>query len=181
MKHPFLGKCRALGQENQNSGIDWIEMSSLLNSSMANFIRDTVTPVVSLLLYLCIDEPDITRNGKVGKPANPQPKKVKKGWRTFASNGLTEWDVGVRIGAALKSAYARSTVSPADGNEGGGSVRSHVRRAHWHTFLSGKRKDEDGNPIPSSLRQRDLRWMPPIAVAVGDYDSMPAVIKPVSE
>jgi hypothetical protein len=55
-----------------------------------------------------------------------------------------------------------------------------MRRAHWHTIISGKRKAPDGSDIPAEKRQRELRWMPPIAVNVDDIDAMPAVVKKVT-
>ena len=84
----------------------------------------------------------------------------------------------MRLGAAIRDAQARSHT--ADAGSGAG-VRPHVRRAHWHTFLSGARLREDGSAIPSSARRRELRWMPPVPVNVRDLDELPAVIHPVQQ
>ena len=56
--------------------------------------------------------------------------------------------------------------------------RPHIRRAHWHTILSGPRLRE-GQPVPASERQADLRWMPPIAVNLEDAADLPATIRKV--
>lgn len=142
-------------------------------------LEAVVPPIINLLLYLCSDQPDLTRRGKPGTPANPRPKKTRrKGWRLFPASGPLEWDAGVRLGAALRRAYQREETGQAP-QETGRSVRPHVRRAHWHTILSGKRKREDGSDIPADERKRDLRWMPPIPVAVDDIDAMPSTVRPV--
>jgi hypothetical protein len=49
------------------------------------------------------------------------------------------------------------------------------------TAMGGiQRKAPDGSDIPAEKRQRELRWMPPIAVNVDDIDAMPAVVKKVT-
>lgn len=131
--------------------------------------------IINLVLYIC-SEPEFMHKSQIDTPHNPQPKKTKKGWRLFQASGFKTWDVGVRIGAALRKAYqAEETGQTATG----ATVRPHVRRAHWHTFVSGKRLDKYGNPIAAADRKRELRWMPPLAVNVDDVDDLPAVIKPV--
>jgi len=59
-----------------------------------------------------------------------------------------------------------------------------VRRAHWHTFRAGPRLDAQGQPIPAELRRSDLRWLPPIPVALDpltDPASLPAVVHTVAD
>jgi len=60
-------------------------------------------PIMSLLLYLC------SQAGEIGddqyQPRNPTPKRTKRGWRLFAVDQPTTWEVGVRLGAALRGAY----------------------------------------------------------------------------
>lgn len=142
-------------------------------------IADAVRPIISLLLYLCTDDPDLTRRGKPDTPANPVPKRTRRrGWQLFPASGPLEWDVGVRIGSALRAAYQREQTG-GDAAPTGRSVRPHVRRAHWHTFLSGPRLRDDGTAIPSDQRRRDVRWVPPIGINVDDLADLPATIKPV--
>lgn len=63
-----------------------------------------------------------------------------------------EWhDVGCRIGADLR-AYSRSA---SRGEHNGGTVRPHMRRAHWHHFWTGPRNGE---------RKLVLRWLSPTMV-----------------
>lgn len=132
--------------------------------------RRLLEPLLSLALYLCA-APDLTRRTAPSSPARTRPGAAP------AATGPTEWDVGVRMGAGLRAAYAREQTS-GEAAPTGRHVRPHIRRAHWHTILSGPRL-RDGADIPAAERQRDLRWMPPIPVALDDVDQLPAVIRRV--
>lgn len=135
--------------------------------------RDHIRALIALTLYLCSQDRDVTdRNGNPTRSAHqrhqapPQPT-------------LRHWNVGTRIGAALRAAHQREQ---AGGDAASGrSVRPHVRRAHWHTILSGPRFDAEGTPIDPADRTRTIRWLPPIAVNVDDLDAMPSVIHPVKD
>lgn len=146
-------------------------------SSTKGPLIEFLAPALSLVLYLCSQQ-EFTRRGTEDTPANPQPKKTKKSWKLFPADGPLEWDVGVRIGAALRQAY-QSEQSGGDGLPTGRQVRPHVRRAHWHTFVSGPRIAKDGSDIPADKRQRNLRWVPPIAVNVDAIDEIPSVIRTI--
>lgn len=127
-------------------------------------------PMLSLLLYLCADHADVV--GGRDHPHRPEPKRTKTGLRLFPTDKPTKWDVGVRIGAALRLAYQREQEADAAGAPSGRTMRPHVRRAHWHTFLAGRR---DGD------RERRVKWLPPIPVNVEDVSELPSVIRPVEK
>lgn len=76
--------------------------------------------------------------------------------------------MGVRLGAALRRAYQAEQTGAERPHAG---PRPHVRRAHWHGYWSGPR---DG------ARRYDLRWLPPIAVALSDANELPAVVRRVT-
>ena len=80
---------------------------------------------------------------------------------------MTTWDVGVRLGAALRRAYQAAQTGGTDTHAG---PRAHIRRAHWHGFWSGPREGE---------RRFDLRWLPPIPVNVEDVGELPFTVRPV--
>lgn len=143
---------------------------SLPPDSFEALAQKTLTPIVSLLLYLCTEASDIS--GRKGTPKNPDPIRTRRhGIRLFAADGPATWGVGVRLGAALRRAYQREETG-ANVAESGRTVRPHVRRAHWHTFVSGPRN----NP---QMQRRALKWLPPIPVAITDYDELPAVVRGV--
>lgn len=125
-------------------------------------------PLVSLLLYICSQAGEIGDDQR--RPAKPQPVRTRRdGLRLFAPDSPTTWDVGVRLGAALRRAYQAEQTAQ-EGTHAG--PRAHIRRAHWHGYWSGPRND-------TQARRFDLRWMPPIAVNVDDMDQLPATVRPV--
>lgn len=142
-------------------------------------LLDELEHVISLLLFICSQPDELGEPGR--RPVNPEPKRTKKGWRLFAADKATTWDVGVRIGAALRRACQQVETGSreTDPDSGRARPRAHVRRAHWHTFVSGPRLDRGGRPIPAEDRKRDIRWVPPIPVNVGDPDDLPAVVRKV--
>ena len=131
-------------------------------------LADGVAPLLSLLLYLCADEAEIGDGTR--HPTMPKPKRTNKGWRHFPPDAPSVWDVGVRIGAALRRAYHASETGQGtiDQATGRARPRAHVRNAHWHTFLAGHGRTE-----------RKLKWLPPIPVNIGDIDTLPTTVRPV--
>lgn len=125
-------------------------------------------PIISLLLYLCSEEPELDGHGR---PGNPRPKKVKGGTRTFPVPGPRHWSVGSRIGAALKAAHERTNNEREDGSAGGRTrPRPHLRRAHWAIRWTGPRTQEQA-PV--------LRWIQPTLVAADTDEELPATIRRV--
>ena len=129
-------------------------------------IRDQVEPLVSLLLYLCSQAGEIGDGTRA--PKRPEPIKTKRGLRLFPADRPTTWDVGVRMGAALRAAYHAAEVGQGGHHAG---PRPHVRRAHWHGFWSG--------PRDADARKFALKWLPPIPVNLDLGDDLPAVVRPV--
>lgn len=146
----------------------------LLLDSVASS-RPFVEPLVSLLLYLCSQNSEI--GGDSRRPINPNPKKTKNGPRLFSPDRHTVWDVGVRLGTAIRRAQSKVD-SDDDGSHA--APRPHIRRAHWHGFRSGPCKLVDGTTIPTEKRKFDLRWLPPIMVNVDSVDDLPATIRPIN-
>ncbi|MFO1207058.1 MAG: hypothetical protein U1E63_15275 [Burkholderiales bacterium] len=127
-----------------------------------------VGPILSLALYLCAENAEI--NGP-RRPTRPIPKRTKKGPRLFPADSPTTWDVGVRIGAALRKAYHEAETSSAPVGTGP-SPRPHIRRAHWHGYWTGPKNTPEE-------RKLALKWLPPISVRISDVNNLPSVIHPV--
>ena len=120
-----------------------------------------LSSALSLLLYLCSEEPDITP----GLPVKPKPKKVKGGEKLFAAKEIQEWQVAWRLGAAIRAAREQSEIKGVGTHA---SPRPHIRRAHWHSFRAGKER-----------RETRVKWLPPIAVNL--KGELPAVIRRVED
>jgi hypothetical protein len=137
-----------------------LEQNALPSESLVG----AIAPMVSLLLYLCSESADYRR------PPPPKSKRNKQGERLLAPVRPTTWDVGARIGAALRRARDAEHEFSGEPSAAGTRPRAHIRRAHWHTFWTGPR---DGERTPL------VKWLPPIPVNVDDLDAMPAVVHPV--
>lgn len=133
-------------------------------------LRDFALKILSVLLYLCSDEPDY---GDRIPPARAAATKVKGGEKWIAAPGVKTWDVGIRIGAAIRKYRATAEKSESAGGGRHSPKRPHMRRAHWHGFWKGSRKEPEKQKFI-------LHWIPPIPVKMSDADS-PTVIRPVKE
>jgi hypothetical protein len=157
---------------------DWIARCRRFDLDKDVIIATTlewVHPVINLLLYLCAG----ADYAGATVPNNPLPTKTKRGPRLFPPQKETTWNVGTRMGAALRTAYTAQARS--EGGATGEHVRPHIRRAHWHGFRSGPMLDAQGEPIPKENRPFDLRWLPPIPVNIGENEALPSVIRPVKD
>lgn len=150
-------------------------MDEVSKAASFEVMYPVVNSAMSLILYLCSKAADYNENRK---PSNPQPKQGKKDFpRYFPPDKPTTWDVGVRMGAALRRAYAEQEMDGIPSTHA--SPRAHVRCAHWHGFRSGPMKTATGAVIPAEQREFELRWLPPIPVNVSDLDNLPATIRRV--
>jgi hypothetical protein len=126
-----------------------------------------LSPLMALLLYLCADDAEI--GDGTARPKHPQPTRTKQGSRLFPATAPTMWDVGLRIGAAIRRAEQHDT-SRAQAAGERSRPRAHIRRAHWATYWTGRRSGE---------QTAVLRWLPPIPVNVECAEAMPVTVRPV--
>lgn len=132
-------------------------------------ITKLAEPVISLLLYLCSDAPEI--DGR-GTPGNPRPTKTKRGWRIFPANQPRAWTVGARIGATLQAARKHTATDKETLPSGRARPRPHIRRAHWALRWTGPR-DQEQTPV--------LRWIQPTLIAANaSAEELPATIRPTN-
>lgn len=117
-------------------------------------VRETLRPLLNLALYLCSEAPDMRLPGGAALAGGkPQAKKTKSGWRIFPPDKATRVAVGEDIGGQIRQAAEAGREHPHNG------PRPHIRRAHWHGYWMGPRKDG---------QRFELRWLPPIPVAMGE-------------
>jgi len=129
------------------------------------------SPLVSLVLYLCSVNGEIGSDGQ--RPARPSVKKTKKGPRLFPPMQPKTWDVGVRMGAALRRAAAAASETAVASDElrpgkQRNSPRPHFRRAHWQGYWTGPRTSE---------QKYIVKWIQPLLI--GSHDEIPVTIRPV--
>ena len=115
---------------------------------------------LSLLLYLCAEDVDIEASARVkATPRKPPPKQHQPP----AVPGL--WEVGYRVGSAFRAHEARAATAPPPGDDAGasgGAKKPHVRKAHWHTYWTGK-----GRAVPK------VNWLHPMLINTHTADSIP--------
>lgn len=129
-------------------------------------IADDVQPFVNLVLYLCSVNADFGSK----RPSHPI-RKLRKG-KVQAATEPRIWDVGVRVGSAIRGAKAEDSKEIGDTGTHA-SPRPHFRRAHWHHFWKGPRNDPD-------KRTLTLKWLSPIPVGFKEDETEgPVVVRPV--
>ena len=137
-------------------------------------LTDEVSPLVSLVLYLCSQAAEIrAAGGGTRRPARPKPVKTKKGMRLFPPNRPTPWEVGYRLGAALRRAVSEAMPTPGESGSHA-SPRPHIRRAHWHSYWIGRRDQTEA-------RSAVLKWLPPIPVNVQDVEELTPTVRGVAD
>jgi hypothetical protein len=117
----------------------------------AKAIAEILGPMLSLVLYLCSEEPEIDDLREPGvSPSYAVPTKTKKGLRFFPPSTPRVWVVGSDIGEKLRD--SRKTAGT---DEPHNSPAPHIRRAHWHGYWTGPKTGE---------RRFVYRWIPPLVV-----------------
>lgn len=123
--------------------------------------------VLNVLLYLCSVDADL--------PSRPAAGSARKGKRLNLAQQVQAWDVGVRMGAALRQAAGRAPEAAQEASGEGRRVRPHLRRAHFHRFRYGPMSLGDERPVR-------LRWLPsiPVKLDLSQDEDHPVVIRPLN-
>jgi len=147
------------------------EIFSDLFRSLAGAFSEELSPVVSLLIYLCQTSAEIRDNsGSARPPIKPKSKKTKKGFRVFPPQKPTTWDVGFRTGPALRLALEKHSARVAEAGGTGRAVAPHLRRGHYHHYWTGPK---------SGPRKLVVHWLHPILVAADDPDKLVPTVRAV--
>ncbi len=124
---------------------------------------EEITPLISLVLYICSTNSELINKDGRTRPNKPQAKKIKKGRKYFPADKPEQWDVGLRIGAALKKATVEYESSE-QYDERRTSPRPHPRKAHWQTYWTGKGRE-----------RAEVRWKNMILVNIEDGSVVPTL------
>lgn len=112
-------------------------------------LESLVRKIVSLLLYICCDSPDITDDKNIKSTASyPSLKKNKNEFRLLPPRKAKIWTVGQETGNTLRF-EKKSYINNSGGKE------PHVRRAHWHGYWRGKKNEQEFF----------YQWLPPILIS----------------
>jgi hypothetical protein len=118
--------------------------------------------LMDLVLYICSENADIIGHQEGGGvPRHPMATRTRQGPRLFPPEQVAIWEVGTRVAAAIRTAQEEMKTL-------GGSVRPHVRRAHWHAYWTGSRAEPD-------VRALRVKWLPPILVNANESGGASAV------
>lgn len=125
---------------------------------------ELVLSVLTAALYLCSVNTEATVHGS----------HTKNDPKSGLAQGNTLWDVGIRLGAALRKAASQTDESrQTTTGRGSSEVKPHLRRAHFHLFRHG----------PKTLPERPLRlrWLPPIPVKLdlNSEEDLPITVRAV--
>lgn len=136
-----------------------------------DYMRELLIPLLNHLIYLCSKKPDIVSRGQRAYQ-NPRKREYND------TQVVLEWDVGVRIGKALRAYKSSGGGSGSEERTGVGEggtrrrPRAHIRRAHWHHYWIGSRKNKED-------RELVVKWLHPIYINAEDTESMPIVVRTV--
>lgn len=132
---------------SENANIDEVTEIITTNTYITT-LSEMASRLLSIILYICSEEPEIDNERVPGKSFyHPELTKTKKGWRLFPAAKPHVWNVGQVIGKQISHEKASKRT--------GGTVRTHIRRGHWHGYWTGPR---DGK------RKFIYRWLPPMVV-----------------
>lgn len=100
------------------------------------------------LAYLLTETPDVNRCMSVSSPTIKRPRRRPE--TIFPPERPRFMPLGEEFGNLIRQYRGREAAS---GHTIHGTVRPHIRRAHWHTFLMGAGREK-----------RILKWLPPTFV-----------------
>ncbi len=132
-----------------------------------------ITPFINLVLYICSANADFGDERPTHPSQRPPADKKKK---LVAAEQPRIWDVGIRLGPALRRAQTTTSSSPTAterSQTSRASPRPHWRRGHWHHYWTGPRSKPEE-------RKLIVHWLPPIPVGIPEFDApTPAVIRKI--
>ncbi len=133
-----------LANAQRNTLTSWLDIETLARLSPLADLK----PLVSILLYLCSEAPDVDPlRMPQPRPSRPDLKNGKRGRYIFTPEKPKVFPVGGVIGPMLRNAI--------DSEVTGRTVRTHLRRGHWHGFWKGPR---------SGVRNFIYHWIAPLVV-----------------
>lgn len=127
--------------------------------------------LVALVLYVCSITAEFRdASGSQRQPGLPIGERAKNGSGLTGTEKPTVWETAYRMGAALRRALRDHENSSAGGGTPHASPRPHIRRAHFHSFWTGRLDQPEE-------RKLILKWIPPIPVKAETPDDLIPTVK----
>lgn len=154
-----------------------IDINEVYSDDAVDKLVEQIMPFVNLTLYICSVNADILTFPNI---KHQKPQKSRQ--QNSIANQPIFWDIGTRIGPALKNKLAQeykdNSVQSENSTEISNrrSLRPHYRRGHWHHYWTGPRRSDE--------RKLVLKWISPVPVGINIFDddsNLPTVIHPVSD
>lgn len=120
-----------------------------IDQKLIESIAEQITPLVSMVLYLCSGQPEVDPARQPLERQLPPREKINQKPALHLAPRSIRFEVGARIGRQIRESGASADIPS------GRKVRAHLRRAHWHGYWYGPRKGD---------RQFGYRWLHPILV-----------------
>ena len=120
---------------------------------------------LQIVLYLC------AQNAEVEPDPKQRPRPQRKDDIKDRYSEVHKWNVGVRIGSAVRAYKKSEAQSSVKGKTSGthASLRPHMRRGHWHNFWMGPRNDP-------TQRRLVLKWVAPTFINIAFGEDAPVTI-----
>lgn len=156
------------GHESSDKGMEFYQrgMTEAHVEQVRESARKLMRIVVNAVLYMNASNADVSeptttafeRRRLENQLKGMDPKKSKARELARKIRSISESRI-VWVGPKIEA----SEDADSDFTSGGRRVSGHIRRGHWHTFLSGPRKVE-GVVVPKESRTSTLKWVPPLWV-----------------
>lgn len=134
--------CISLDADNKSIEEDTIKISQWFKQGITDEALEELVSfkkkALQIILYICQDEPDISENGTeiLDLNFNPTPQRIKGKDKLFEAKKIRYFDVGAKDGRSIKEALNIYHSS-------GKTQAPHIRRAHWHGYWKGSRKNNE--------------------------------------
>lgn len=154
---------QALENTNGNKELKRLALRAMQDSAETKIF---LKQILQVILYILAQNAEIS-------PSSEQMFITKRG-KTIKDkySEIRKWDVGVRIGSAIRQHKMREQSEQTEHNQSERNTpRPHMRRGHWHHFWTGPKAQPEE-------RKLILKWLSPMTVAANPDDT-PIVIHKV--
>ena len=149
--------------DHSDPGTEPERMSEDIRAEVCATATAVLRIIVNTCLYVTSSRPDLTRLPSSHRAKIERLKKKMAGARKAKFAKRMEDKIRAVPTATVVWVGKSYETAPSSGLAGG-TKKTHWRKGHWHQFRTGKRKAEDGTPIPLDQQPLRLRWVAPVQI-----------------